>query len=116
MYCRKCGKKNDDKKTYCIYCGQKLDEEIKKEIDVESSKGEVNYRSIATVSLILSIMIPLAGLILSIVYLVSMKKSEDTLENESAKKIFIISLVISIVWISFPFIIMLFAILKALIS
>lgn len=120
MYCRKCGKKNNDSNIYCIYCSRKLDEEISEEIKEKDDKrtAESNYKSTAIISLILSVFIPFIGLILSIVYLSILNKSdvEKNDENEAAKKILVISLIISITIILFPILLALFAVFSSLMN
>lgn len=116
MYCRKCGKKTKDDKLYCEYCGQSKEENVP--ITEEEKKANpalnANYKSIGTMCLVLSLFVPIIGFILSIIYLCNMKNNKDMEEKETGKRLFIISIIISVAWFLFPVFMGLGALLVAL--
>ena len=79
MYCKKCGRKLKDEKTYCTYCGQGREEDvpISEEEKKKNPAANVNYKSIGVLCIILSVFIPIIGLILAIIYLATMKNNKD---------------------------------------
>ena len=107
MYCKKCGKKFDDEKTYCPYCGQNREERvpISEEEKEKNPALNVNYKSIGIVCIVLAFVFPIASFIMSIIYLSTMKKNEEMEEKEAGKRLLIVSLIISIAWVAIPMLI-----------
>ena len=107
MYCKKCGRKLKDEKTYCTYCGQGREEDvpISEEEKKKNPAANVNYKSIGVLCIILSVFIPIIGLILAIIYLATMKNNKDMEEKENGKRLLIVSIIIALAWILIPMII-----------
>jgi len=113
MYCKKCGKKIDESKTFCIYCGQDRDDIVLTGDRSKDSAAQTDYRTIGGLCIIISILLPLIGLIMSIIYLSTMKNNNKLGGKEEGKKRFIISIIISLAWIVIP---MLIGIVRLIIS
>lgn len=59
MYCKNCGQEINDKAVFCIHCGCAVEQ-------AEQPKQETKTNTLAIVGFILSFLIPLAGLICSV--------------------------------------------------
>ena len=85
MYCRNCGQQIDDLAVMCVHCGA----EVKRDRPVQKTN------TLAIVGFILSVFIPIAGLICSIM---GLKKVDDC--GGKGKGLAIAGIVISIInWI-----------------
>lgn len=113
MYCKKCGKKIDESKTFCIYCGQDKDDIVLTGDRSKDAAAQTDYRTLGGLCIIISIFLPLIGLIMSIIYLSTMKNNDKMGRKEEGKKRFIISIIISLAWIVIP---MLIGIVRLIIS
>lgn len=112
MYCKKCGKKNDNNSIYCNYCGVQIidnsDEIIVEKVDNTKTNGLALAGFIVSiVSLFFSFwgMTPLVGLILSIVGYSNIKKTNENGKGFAIAGIIIasISLLISFIALFFVF-------------
>lgn len=113
MYCKKCGREIKDNKEYCIYCGQGKEDIVLTGDRSKDAVAQTDYRSIGGLCIIISIFLPLIGLIMSIIYLSTMKNNNKLGGKEEGKKRFIISIIISLAWIVIP---MLIGIVRLIIS
>lgn len=102
MYCRKCGKKISDDKTYCEYCGQGKEDIILTGDEKKDAVAQMDYGTIGGMCIIISCILPPIGLIMSIIYLCTMKNNKTMENKEKGKKRFIISIFISLAWIIIP--------------
>lgn len=113
MYCKKCGRKMDDDKSFCNYCGQDKEDIVLTGDASKDSAAKTDYRTLGGLCIIISIFLPPIGLIMSIIYLSTMKKNTTMGNKEAGKKRFIISIIISLAWIIIP---MLIGIVRLIIS
>lgn len=105
MYCRKCGKKIKDDKIYCDYCGQGKEDIVLTGDEKKDAVAQTDYGTIGALCIIISIIIPPIGLIMSLIYLGTMKNNKTMENKEKGKKRFIISIIISIAWFLIPMLI-----------
>lgn len=105
MYCRKCGKKINDDKEFCNYCGQGKDDIVLTGDEKKDAAAQTDYGTIGGMCIIISVILPLIGLIMSIIYLCTMKNNTTMGNKEKGKKRFIISIIISATWIVIPMLI-----------
>lgn len=82
MFCRNCGKEISDNAYVCPYCGVKVAEE----------RENATNNTMAVVGFVLSFLIPIAGLIVSII---ALKKSKEM--DGTGKSLATAGIVISIV-------------------
>lgn len=94
MYCKNCGQEIDDNADYCIHCGSAVRK------DTVSSGSGSGSNSIAIVGFVFAFIIPLVGLICSIL---GLKKSHEC--GGKGKGLAIAGIVISAVTMVFNFII-----------
>ena len=113
MNCKKCGKKLEDGKTFCPYCGQDQEDVVLTGDEKKDAVAKTDYRSIGGLCIIISIILPVIGLLMSIIYLCTMKNNKTMGNKEVGKKRFIISICISLAWIVIP---MLIGIVKLIIK
>ena len=113
MYCKKCGKELKEDKTFCVYCGQDRDDIVLTGDERKDAAAQTDYRTIGGLCIIISILLPPIGLIMSIIYLCTMKNNKTMGRKEEGKKRFIISIIISLAWIVIP---MLIGIVRLIIS
>lgn len=115
MYCRKCGKKLDDNNTYCVYCGQGKADIVPTGDAKKDAAAQMDYGSIGAMCIVMSC-IPMTtwiAIILSIIYLSTMKNNKKMGNKELGRKRFIISIIISAAWGVVP---MLFGILSLILA
>ena len=113
MYCKKCGKKLKDDEKYCYYCGQGKEDIVLTGDRSKDGVAQTDYRSLGRLCIIISVFFPIIGLIMSIIYLSTMKNNNKLGGKEEGKKRFIISIIISLAWIVIP---MLIGIVRLIIS
>ena len=105
MFCSKCGKEIDDEAIVCPACGcatknySELEQSKKYDEDFELQK----LKSFSNTSIICAILIPIIGLIMSIVGLVKagqinerMLSNSGTIQYKKYKKLFVLSIILSI--------------------
>ena len=115
MYCRKCGKKIKDDKTYCEYCGQGKKDIVPTGDAKKDAAAQMDYGSIGAMCIVMAC-IPMTtwiALIMSIIYLCTMRKNETMGNKELGRKRFIISIIITAAWGVIP---MLFGILSLILA
>ena len=112
MYCRKCGKKMNNKE-FCEYCGQGKEDIVLTGDEKKDAAAQVDYRTIGGMCIIISVILPPIGLIMSIIYLCTMKNNTTTANKEVGKRRLIISIIISALWSVLS---MIFGIIKLIIS
>jgi len=105
MFCRKCGRKLKNNEEYCLYCGQGKEDIVLTGDEKKDAVAKIDYRSIGGLCIIISIILPPIGLIMSIIYLSTMKNNKTLERKEEGKKRFIISIIISLAWIIIPILI-----------
>ncbi len=105
MYCKKCGRKMKDGKTYCEYCGQGKDDKVLTGDKKKDAVAQTDYGSIGAMCIIMSIFFPVIGLVMSIIYLSTMHRNKTTGNKELGKKRFIISIIIAASWSVIPILI-----------
>jgi hypothetical protein len=120
MYCTNCGKKVDDKVSFCPYCGDLINKSFvntteNKFKDNKTSENKINnpYKTadpaasssiaLGVVAIIFSIIMPFVGLILSIIGLA---------QKDTDKIYFKVSLAISLIRLLFSIILMSLGILN----
>jgi uncharacterized membrane protein YvbJ len=107
MYCKKCGKKMKDNKTYCDYCGQGKEDIVLTGDEKKDAARQMDYGSIGAMCIVMSC-IPMTtwiAIIMSIIYLCTMRKNTTMGNKELGKKRFIISIIISAAWGVIPMLI-----------
>jgi uncharacterized membrane protein YvbJ len=100
MYCRKCGKKLEDDKTFCLYCGQGKEDIVLTGDEKKDAAAQTDYGTIGAMCIIMAC-IPITtwiALIMSIIYLATMRRNTTTGNKELGKKRFIISIIITAAW------------------
>ena len=102
MNCKKCGKKLKDGATYCPYCGQGKDDIVLTGDKNKDAAAQIDYESIGGLCIVISLILPPIGLIMSIIYLSTMGNNKTMGGKEKGKKRLIISIFISIAWIIIP--------------
>lgn len=91
MYCVRCGKNIDENSKYCTSCRYPVNGKVKEEI-------KDNSKVISILGMILSFLIPIIGLILSIISVCKCKKYKSKTGNNSKYKgLSIAGLIISII-------------------
>ena len=113
MVCKKCNKEFEDGQTFCPYCGQDQNDIVLTGDRSKDAAAQTDYRTIGGLCIIISILLPPIGLIMSIIYLSTMKNNDKMGRKEEGKKRFIISIIISLAWIVIP---MLIGIVRLIIS
>lgn len=96
-------------KTYCEYCGQGKDDIVLTGDSKKDAVRQTDYGTIGGMCIIISVLLPVIGLIMSIIYLCTMKNNKTMDNKELGKKRFIISIIISVAWFVIP---MLFGIIS----
>ena len=114
MYCRKCGKKIKDDKTYCEYCGQGKEDIVLTGDTKKDAAAQTDYATIGGMCIIISIILPPVGFIMSIIYLCTMKNNKTMGNKELGKKRFIISIIISAAWVVIPMLMGIFSLILAI--
>ena len=116
MYCKKCGKKIKDNETFCMYCGQDKDDVVLTGNEKKDAVRKIDYQTIGGMCIIISLILPPIGLIMSIIYLCTMKNNTTMEKKEEGKKRLIISIIISLAWIFIPMILGMIHIIASLIK
>ena len=94
-----------DGKTYCEYCGQGKEDIVLTGDEKKDAARQTDYRTIGGMCIIISCILPVIGLIMSIIYLATMKNNTTMDNKEEGKKRFIISIAISLAWVLIPMLI-----------
>ena len=76
-YCTNCGKNMDSDATFCVYCGTHNTGEVKSSFTSRGSFSTEPVNGFAVGGLMLSFMLPVTGLILSLIGLKKAKESDD---------------------------------------
>ena len=114
MYCRKCGKKIKDDKQFCDYCGQGKEDIVLTGDEKKDAVAQTDYASIGALCIVISFFFPVISLIMSIIYLCTMKNNKTMGNKEIGKRRFITSIIISAGWFVIPMLIGIICMIGAL--
>lgn len=115
MYCRKCGKRIKDDKTYCEYCGQGKEDIVLTGDEKKDAAAQTDYGTIGAMCIIMAC-IPMTtwiALIMSIIYLCTMRRNTTTGNKELGRKRLIIAIIITAAWGVIPVLFGIFSLILA---
>jgi len=118
MYCRKCGKKIKDDQTYCMYCGQGKEDIVLSGDPKKDAAAQMDYGSIGAMCIVMAC-IPMTtwiALIMSIIYLSTMRRNTTTGNKELGRKRLIIAIIITASWGVLPMLLGILSLILAFIK